>query len=222
MIIYHGSENKIERPVFGYGSRKNDFGLGFYCTEDFGMACEWAVKNGRNGFANMYELDLAGLKILNLTENYSTLEWISVLLQNRIVDEISDFGKEAILYLKQNCMVPYWDYDVIIGYRADDSYFSFAQVFINNTISLSTLKRAMNLGKLGTQVVLVSEKAFEHLTYIDYKVASAREWYELRQNRDSQARTQYKNMRHEPWKKGEIYMMQILEEEIRPDDPRVR
>lgn len=45
MTIYHGSENKIDRPVFGYESRKNDFGLVFYCTEDLGMACEWAVQS---------------------------------------------------------------------------------------------------------------------------------------------------------------------------------
>ena len=31
------------------------------------------------------------------------------------------------------------NYDVIIGYRADDSYFAFAQDFLNNAISLNTL-----------------------------------------------------------------------------------
>ena len=42
---------------------------------------------------------------------------------------------------------------MIIGYRADDSYFSFANAFLNNTLSLEQLKEAMYLGKLGEQVI---------------------------------------------------------------------
>ena len=34
MIIYHGSENIIYTPVFGGGNPGNDYGRGFYCTED--------------------------------------------------------------------------------------------------------------------------------------------------------------------------------------------
>ena len=50
------------------------------------------------------------------------------------------------------------EYDVIIGYRADDSYFSFAKDFINNTISVEQLAEAMRLGELGIQIVLKSER----------------------------------------------------------------
>ena len=46
------------------------------------------------------------------------------------------------------------EYDVIIGYRADDSYFSFAQDFVAGVISLQKLSEAMQLGKLGEQIVL--------------------------------------------------------------------
>ena len=58
------------------------------------------------------------------------------------------------------------DHDFIKGYRADDSYFSFAAAFLNNTISLSQLEKAMVLGKLGEQIVAKSEKAFDRLAYI--------------------------------------------------------
>ena len=43
-----------------------------------------------------------------------------------------------------------------IGYRADDSYFSFASDFINGAISYRQLCNAMCLGKLGQQFVLKS------------------------------------------------------------------
>lgn len=65
----------------------------------------------------------------------------------------------------QYLSAPYENYDVIIGYRADDSYFSFASAFLNNTISLAQLERAMFLGKLGEQVVLKSERAFSQLHF---------------------------------------------------------
>ncbi|MBP3577789.1 MAG: DUF3990 domain-containing protein, partial [Lachnospiraceae bacterium] len=36
--LYHGSSNIIEKPVFGYGKKYNDYGLGFYCTDSIEMA----------------------------------------------------------------------------------------------------------------------------------------------------------------------------------------
>lgn len=30
--IYHGSEYVIEKPIYGKGSARNDYGRGFYCT----------------------------------------------------------------------------------------------------------------------------------------------------------------------------------------------
>ena len=43
MKIYHGSINIIEKPIYGYGSPYNDYGLGFYCTQEKEKAMEWAV-----------------------------------------------------------------------------------------------------------------------------------------------------------------------------------
>lgn len=42
-IIYHRSDHIIERPKFGYGKTYNDYGVGFYCTENSSMAKEWGV-----------------------------------------------------------------------------------------------------------------------------------------------------------------------------------
>ena len=68
MKLYHGSKNIIEKPVYGYGKKYNDYGVGFYCTEDIGMAKEWAVDIDSDGYANCYELDVTGLSILNLCD----------------------------------------------------------------------------------------------------------------------------------------------------------
>ncbi len=44
MKIYHGSPFEIPRPLLSRGKPHNDYGRGFYCTEDIEMAREWACK----------------------------------------------------------------------------------------------------------------------------------------------------------------------------------
>ena len=50
--------------------------------------------------------------------------------------------------MKDNFLPDISEYDVIIGYRADDSYFAFAQDFVAGVISMQKLAEAMRLGKL--------------------------------------------------------------------------
>ena len=169
--IFHGSTNIIEKPTFGMGKKRNDYGLGFYCTENLDLAKEWGVSRDNNGYANIYGIDDDELTILNLNSpEYSVLHWLSILLENRIFDITTPLAKEAKEYLLDNFLPPYKSYDVIIGNRADDSYFSFAQDFINGAISLGQLGNAMKLGGLGNQYVLKSKKAFEKLSYLGNEI----------------------------------------------------
>ena len=158
MIIYHGSKDIIEKPEFGKGNKKNDYGLGFYCTENVELAKEWACSNNEtNGYANQYEIDLTDYRILDLREEkYSILNWMALLLKFRTFDVNTPISAQAKEYILENFYVDVGEYDVIIGYRADDSYFSFAKDFINNTISVEQLAEAMRLGELGIQIVLKS------------------------------------------------------------------
>ena len=38
IVLYHGSNGKIEKPLFGKGKIYNDYGQGFYCTEHIELA----------------------------------------------------------------------------------------------------------------------------------------------------------------------------------------
>ena len=58
LFLYHGSEKIIKKPIYGYGKKNNDFGLGFYCTENENLAKEWAVSSLDDGFANKYSLNM--------------------------------------------------------------------------------------------------------------------------------------------------------------------
>ena len=155
MRLYHGSVNMIEEPEFGVGNSKNDYGQGFYCTEHIELAKEWACAENRDGFANEYELETDGLIIINLSDaRCHILNWLAILLENRTFVIERGLALTAKDYILSEFLPEYKNADVIRGYRADDSYFSFASAFLNNTISLEQLGKAMTLGKLGEQVVL--------------------------------------------------------------------
>ena len=193
MIIYHGSKDIIKKPEFGKGNKKNDYGLGFYCTENVELAKEWACSNNEmNGYANKYEIDLSAYKVLDLREEkYSILNWMALLLKFRTFDVNTPISAQAKEYILENFYVNVEEYDVIIGYRADDSYFSFAKDFINNTISVEQLAEAMRLGDLGIQIVLKSKRAFDTVKYISYELAESKEYYVKRVSRDKKARETY-------------------------------
>ena len=220
--LYHGSENIIQKPQYGFGKKYNDYGLGFYCTEHMDMAKEWGVSLDKNGYANCYELECEGLAILNLNdEKYCILHWLTILLENRTFDIPSALALEAKDYLTKNFSVDYKKYDAIIGYRADDSYFSFAQDFINGTISYRQLNRAMHLGKLGQQFVIKSKKAFERIQYLGYELAESSEWYAKKMLRDRTARREYFDVERNKRERGDIYIAQIIDEEMTTDDLRI-
>lgn len=190
IILYHGSEKIIDSPKFGVGKSYNDYGLGFYTTEDIELAKEWAVDKDRSGFANKYELDLSNLKILDLSET-SVLDWIAILLSNRFFELKSTISKTGKDFILKKYQTNFDDYDVIIGYRADDSYFMYANDFLNNSLSLRSLERALKLGNLGLQVVLKSKKAFDSIKFLGYEKVDDKIYFPLRQKRNIDAKNKY-------------------------------
>jgi len=221
--LFHGSPNIIEKPIYGYGKPYNDYGLGFYCTDNLQMAKEWGVGKDKDGYANCYELACDGLQILNLNSSeYCILHWLTILLKNREFDIPSGLALEAKEYLLANFSVNYENYDAIIGYRADDSYFSFAQDFINGTISYRQLNNAMHFGKLGQQFVLKSKTAFDRIQFIGSEIAESNEWYAKKMQRDKTARREYFSVERNRRERGDLYIMQIIDEEMTSYDARLR
>lgn len=222
-IIYHGSDHIIEHPKFGFGKAYNDYGIGFYCTENPLMAKEWSVGLDHNGYANRYQIEMSELTVLDLNaKSFTMLHWLTILLENRVFDISAPLAAEAKQYLIRNFRPDYQSADIIIGYRADDSYFSFASDFLNGTIAYRQLCNAMRLGKLGQQFVLKSKKAFDSLMFLDYEIVDNREWYKKKAFRDETARRQYFDAERNQRKKGDLYITAILDEEIKPNDPRLR
>lgn len=189
MILYHGSNIIVNKPLYGYGKPYNDYGQGFYCTEDEELAKEWACNSPTGGFVSVYNLDTKGLNILRLNDR-NILEWLAILIKNRQIRYSSPVEKQIADYIIDKFFLNYSSFDVITGYRADDSYFSFVRAFLSNTISLEQLSDAMKLGNLGMQVFIQSQKAFDNLSFLESEPVF-NDYYVKRVERNNRAKEDY-------------------------------
>lgn len=222
LILYYGSPEIIQIPLFEKGKSYNDYGKGFYCTEHLELAKEWACTENTDGYANKYEIDTVGLSVLNLSsEEYTILHWLALLMKYRKFRISTPIMKRGADWLKENFLLDLTPYDAVVGYRADDSYFSFARAFVNNEISLTQLSYAMHLGKLGEQFVLKSPAAFENIRFISYEIADNTEYYVKRKVRDDEARAAFRAELERDDLNG-LYMRDIIREGVQADDPRLR
>ncbi len=222
--ILHGTDHIIEIPDITKGNEKNDYGKGFYCTRIPEMAKEWACKQNTDGFINRYKFDLTNLKILDSTDSkHTVLNWIALLLKHRTLSLDSEIAIDAKNYIIEHFSIDTQEYDVIIGYRADDSYFRYAESFVENGLSLRSLSKALHLGKLGEQTVLVSQKAYNQVKFIDAEPVDRNIYYPKFIDRDTKAREAYKNdIKKTKSYRNDIFVMDILREEIKNDDPRIQ
>ena len=219
--LYHGSPLEIPKPLLSKGKGNNDYGRGFYCTEDAEMAREWACrKNVPPGFVNQYDLEIDGLVVLDLSsQEYTVLNWMAVLLANRTFDLDTDIALEVRQYLLRNFMPPIHGADVVVGYRADDSYFSYADSFVNNALSLQKLNEALRLGRLGLQVALRSKRAFGSLTYRGAESVAWNEYHSRYAARDAAARAEWRNViRPAAGAADDIYAIDIIRKGLRHGD----
>ena len=224
IILLHGTDHIIEVPDINIGNEHNDYGKGFYCTKAEEMAKEWACKQNTDGFVNRYELNTDGLKILDLTDGQHTvLNWIAILLKYRTFKLNSEIAIDAREYIIEHYSVNIGDYDVVVGYRADDSYFQYAESFVSNGLPLRSLNKALRLGKLGEQTVLVSQKAFDQIKFIDAAPVSKDEYYPKFIDRDSSARKAFKQeIKKSKVYRDDIFVLDILREEMQNNDPRIQ
>ena len=223
-ILLHGTDHIIQAPDINIGNEHNDYGKGFYCTKSEDMAKEWACKQNTDGFVNRYELNTDRLKILDLTDGQHTvLNWIAILLKYRTFKLSSEIAIDAREYIIEHYSVNISDYDIVIGYRADDSYFQYAESFVSNGLPLRSLNKAVKLGKLGEQTVLVSQKAFDQTKFIDAAPVSKDEYYPKFIDRDSSARKAFKQeIKKSKVYRDDIFVLDILREEMQNNDPRIQ
>ena len=145
IVLYHGSPNKEVVPQFELGDDRHDYGRGFYLTDDIDLAKEWAVcrPGDSNGWVHQFELDLDGLEILDFGK-YTVLAWLAELMKHRDTA----------------------NYDIMKGWRANASYFYIARSFVRDELDVDILEELLDLGGLGIQYCIKTEKAYRNLREI--------------------------------------------------------
>lgn len=197
ITVYHGNKVEDMIPTYGLGSEDNDYGRGFYTTPDKELAKEWAwgiYAAGVKGYVHTFRLNIEDLSILNLTE-LDSIHWIAELIYNRKLNlQDKEVVQDNVKILLDKYKLDTDRYDIIIGYRADDSYFAYAEAFVSGTIYKDTLEKALRTGELGMQVFLKSEKAFQNLVRIAVEeVPKKYRGYFI--SRDRNARDMYHSLR---------------------------
>ncbi len=222
--LLHGTDHIIKKPLPTMGNEHNDYGRGFYCTCEPEIAKEWACKQNTSGFVNRYVFDDSKLRILDLLDNeHSILNWMALLLKYRTFHLSSEIAADARNYIIDNFSVEVSGHDVVRGYRADDSYFSFAEGFVSNSIPLRSLNKALRLGKLGVQTVLISQKAFDRIEFDSAEAVDKSIYYPKFISRDSGARETFrKEIKAGRSYRDDIFVMDIIREEMKNDDARIQ
>lgn len=166
MKVFHGSDHIVRVPVYLGGKADNDYGNGFYTTEYEERARNWAALNGipEKSIVNVYELDMADLKVLDLND-HGILAWISEVVSNRGINQEAAgiVGERLVKYYKVNTE----PFDIIKGYRADDSYTQVIEAFLMNQLNVYEVERLFYKGSLGNQIFLKSEKAFANIHWTE-------------------------------------------------------
>lgn len=170
MIFYHGSKKLIQTPIVNGSTSTNDYGPAFYLTTNLQSAKSWACKYDELGVVNKYKVrneSYETFKILDLTKSdkFSVLNWVAILVHFKLVNQLYNGIDKNVLEWLEKYYIDISEYDVVVGYRADDSYWLFPKEFLENKLPIEDLERVYLLGDLGIQHVFISEKAINSLEF---------------------------------------------------------
>ena len=79
----------------------------------------------------------------------------------------------------------------------------------------------MLLGKSGNQIVLKSKRAFDQLDFAGTESAPTDIYYNLKINRDKAARGEFRNSVRKRPNRNDLFMLDIMREEIKDGDQRL-
>lgn len=154
MILYHGSNMVVEKPMLVKQNRYLDFGYGFYTTTNKlqaeSFAKRVAVRRGGTPIVNVYEIDDnisdKRFKIKRFTSpNEDWLDFVSAH-RNGTYDEEQ--------------------FDLIIGAVANDDVYRTIQVYSTGLLTKEQALEALKIKKLFDQYVFATDVAISLLKFV--------------------------------------------------------
>lgn len=158
VTLYHGSKSGIRGAIAPISRESCDFGKGFYMGTDriqpLTLICNYPK-------AKIYTLsvELSQLKIFEVEVG---IDWALLIAYNRGKMETV---KNSSIYNRFAGLSK--DYDMIIGYIANDRMFVVLDRFFNGEITDLALINSLSALKLGKQYVALTEKACKKIEIVD-------------------------------------------------------
>ncbi|MDL2299169.1 DUF3990 domain-containing protein [Bacteroides sp. OttesenSCG-928-E20] len=154
MILYHGSNTKIENIDLNKCFPYKDFGKGFYLTDIEDQALKMAERiakmRGGNPVVNRYNFDecyLANNTLNVKVFNEPSEEWASFVMANR--------NKKAIH--------PIHTYDIVVGPVANDTMATQFRIFEDGFISIKELTQRLRYKDFTKQLFFATDRALKLL-----------------------------------------------------------
>ena len=154
MILYHGSNVVVEKPLLIPQNRALDFGKGFYTTENKGQAFSFAEKVYRRRkygepVVSIYEFDeetaFATCKLLRF--DYASEAWLDFVFAHR------------------NRTYQGESYELTYGPVANDDIYQTFQLYASGNLTKEETISRLKVKKLYNQLVFSSERAISFLRF---------------------------------------------------------
>lgn len=152
MILYHGSNTKIEKIDLSKCRPYKDFGKGFYLTEIREQAEKMASRTAHiyegEPIVTEFEFDESALSKLSVKQfDRPDEEWALFVLANRSKEHEQ----------------PTHSYDIVIGPVADDDIAQLFRNFNDGFINLTMLVEGLKYKKVSSQYFFHTEVAIKYL-----------------------------------------------------------
>lgn len=158
MLLFHGSNMKVEKPMLLPNLRALDFGAGFYLTSSKDQACKWAkavTRRRNNGIAtiNIYDFEEHLLEKLCLLKFEAANEdWLEFVVSNRK----NPFNSNS--------------YDLVIGPVANDSTLPVIDDYIARKYTKEEAIKRLLPQNLTDQYALLTNKAINLLKFVGEEI----------------------------------------------------
>ena len=146
LIVYHGTTLMVKHPICKFGRQNLDFGQGFYVTDIWTQAVDWAIRMARNKkeapVLNRYKLNRDGF----LSEGRALIfdaydeDWLRFIVASRT---------------EQN---PAKDYDYIEGGVANDRVVDTVNLFMQGLMTMETALTRLSEHQPNNQICLLNQQ----------------------------------------------------------------
>jgi hypothetical protein len=152
MMVYHGSNQTVERPKLVAPTHPLDFGAGFYVTTNCEQAIAFAKKiikwRGGTAVVNTYlleEKDLFPFKVLKFES--PDKQWLDFVVENRANRELVGIA------------------EIVIGPVANDDVYSVVELYEEGVYTENEALARLKVKKLFNQYVFKTQEAIDLLKY---------------------------------------------------------